>query len=85
MPWLIQHKCRPDQADNSHYAILRGERDGVPLTRITCPNASCREEFYILGHEMFEEAHSSDEINRQTKLTGLPPGFVIARTRPAPD
>jgi len=80
MPWLIQHKCNPADPDLSNYAIMRGGTTDMPLTKITCP--SCREEFFILGHEMFQEAHTAEEQSRLTMAAGLPPGFVIARTRP---
>lgn len=82
MPWLIQHKCSPGQSGMSEYAILRGERDGIPLTRIMCPKKDCNEEFFIMGHEMFSEAQgTSPEAGGSVPGSGLPPGFVIARSR----
>ncbi len=80
MPWLIQHKCDPTDAEPSEYAILRGERDGMALTRVQCPKKDCREEFFIIGHEMFEGAESnSDRVG--SRHPDLPPGFVIASRR----
>lgn len=82
MAWLINHKCSPADADLTPYAIMRGVRGGLELTRIVCTRpGGCREEFYVLGHDMFQEANSSDDLSRQSR-PNLPPGFVIARTRP---
>jgi hypothetical protein len=78
MPWLIQHKCNPSDPEPSEYGIMRGERSGLPLTRIMCPNSGCREEFFIVGHEMFTEA---EQVNQGGQPVGLPPGFLIARSR----
>ena len=76
MPWLIQHKCYQSQSGESEYAVSKGASDGKNLTRVLCPNPDCREEFFILGHEMFDEAIS----NQSSSLAGLPPGFLIPRS-----
>jgi hypothetical protein len=73
MPWLIQHKCTITQPESSEYAVLRGEREGLPVSQVRCLNDECREEFYILGHEMFNEAIPDNPR--------MPPGFLIARSR----
>ena len=72
MPWLIQHKCNVGQSDLSEYAVVKGRRNDQDLTRVVCQNPACGEEFYILGHELFSEAVPDH--------SGLPPGFLIART-----
>lgn len=80
MPWLILHRCSISQSEPSEYAIIRSVHDGEKVTRVVCPNSDCREEFLILGHELFDEAVSNEQL---AGLTGLPPGFVIARSRKA--
>lgn len=75
MPWLIQHKCHADDAP-SNYGIFRGNRNGQNLTRFRC--LQCDEEFYVLGHEFFGDAHSAEEAGRRS----MPPGFVVASRKP---
>jgi hypothetical protein len=77
VPWLIQHKCSLAQAESepSDYAVMRGTHNGEPITRVVCPNKDCREEFFILGTEMFNEAIPD------SRPSGLPPGFVVLRSR----
>lgn len=75
MPWKIEHVCHLGQTELQDYAVMKGTREPIgDLTRVVCPN--CREEFYIVGHEMFSEA-------AQTNIPGgsLPPGFIVARSR----
>ena len=79
MPWLIQHKCNLGQAGESEYAVMLGKRDGVELTRVICPAPDCREEFYIIGHDVFAEAIQTRTNGDLT--SNLPPGFLIARSR----
>jgi hypothetical protein len=76
MPWLIQHKCSPADPEPVSYAIYKTTVDGQDISRVECPK--CREQFFVLGHEMFGEAHTNEDAR---PLAGLPPGFVIARTR----
>jgi hypothetical protein len=82
MPFKIDHICNPGDPTPKPYSIMRGERTlgtlKVPLTRILCTDPTCREEFFILGHEMFNQAHTNDEVQPGRDL---PPGFVIARSR----
>lgn len=75
MPWLIQHRCSMLQPVPSEYAVMKAEADGQKVTRVSCPNPECREEFFVLGHEMFSEA-IPDKV-----VSGLPPGFLIPRSR----
>lgn len=77
MPWLILHRCNVSQSEPSEYSVIKTNRDGERLTQVVCPNPECREEFFVKGTEMFDEAVS--EMNGQR--SGLPPGFVIARTK----
>ena len=79
MPWLIQHKCNMGQSDLGEYAITKLRRDGEPFTRVSCSSPECREEFILVGHEMFDEAVS---MHQAASISGhsLPPGFVIPRS-----
>ena len=74
MPWLIQHKCNMS-GEITDYAIMRAEHNGQKLTKVVCPKPDCREEFIIIGHEMFGEATDSKAIG-----PGLPPGFWLPKT-----
>jgi hypothetical protein len=74
VPWLIQHKCNITQSGFSEYAIFKVHREGQDLTRVTCPNVDCREEFVILGHEMFTEAVPAKRVL-------VPPGIIVPTSR----
>ena len=74
--WKIEHKCYFSQPEPSEYGVLKMERDGKQVTRVVCVNPECKEEFFILGHEIFNESINSNEVN-----PNLPPGFVVVRSR----
>ena len=71
----LSHKCNEGDPPMP-FSVQVGQRAFgsvmVPLTRVICPK--CREEFYVVGHEMFGGAQPAEARN------GLPPGFVIARS-----
>lgn len=75
--WQMMHKCSPGQ-DFQEYALMEKWTDDAPkrpLTQVFCP--SCKEEFFVLGHELFHEARTM----RESQSSRLPPGFVIPRAR----
>lgn len=71
----IEHKCNESDPALTPYSIQIGQRAFgsvmMPLSRVICPK--CREEFYVLGHEMFSGAEARGP-------SGMPQGFVIARS-----
>jgi len=75
--WKIVHKCNPGQPD-SEFALLKMERGGQKFTRVRCTDRECKEEFFVLGHEMFDEAVEVNESN--SRHSSLPPGFIIPRS-----
>lgn len=79
MPYMLQHICSEGQ-EPQPYSISLSVRGGLDLTRVLCPNPACREEMFILGHEAFGGAESTDS-EALGRRTGLPPGFVIASRR----
>jgi hypothetical protein len=76
MPWKISHRCNVSDSEDADYAVALGSHDGIQVTRVLCPKASCREEFFIIGHEMFERAEDVRD-----KYPGLPPGFILPSRR----
>lgn len=77
MPWKLEHKCHiaDADADTKPYGMLRltNPDSGQQVTKAVCPN--CREELVFLGQEPFGEAQAIDTS------TGLPPGFLLPRSR----
>lgn len=76
MPWLVQHKCYPEQTEPVAYSMVAASADGTPVTRAFCP--ACKEEVVFLGHDFFKEAHG---VSAKGPSVNLPPGFVIAHSR----
>ena len=73
MPWLINHACRMGQSPQPYAIQLVGTPE-EPMTKVRCVG-ECREEFTVVGDDMFAEAKRSNELGKD-----LPPGFVIARS-----
>lgn len=74
MAWMIRHRCNVTDSEDRDYAIFKGERNGEKVTKVECPN--CREQFYMVGHGMFEDAQPSSAAEPGT-YPGLPAGFVF--------
>lgn len=74
----LEHRCTDEDPEPVPYSIQIGQRDIgggklQPMTRVICPK--CREEFYVLGHEMFAGARPTTSASG----AGSIPGFVIPR------
>lgn len=72
MPWNINHRCNMTSPP-SEFGAMKAVQNGQKVTRVMCPK--CREEFVILGHDMFNEA---TPVGGST--TGLPPGFLLPKS-----